>query len=57
MPKNDLVLLDSLIEKSKSQYGSHEESEYFELFCFDNILKDFEPSFEELENGWTDGGG
>jgi hypothetical protein len=57
MARNDVVLLDSLVEKSKAQLGSdREESELFELFTFDQVLKDYEPSFEELESGWTDGG-
>jgi hypothetical protein len=57
MARNDIVLLDSLLEKSKEQLGlEKEESEIFELFVFDQILKDYDLSFEELESGWTDGG-
>jgi hypothetical protein len=56
MARNDVVLLDSLIDKSKSQLGHNkDESELFELFVFDQILKDYDLSFEELESGWTDG--
>ncbi len=57
MARNDIVLSDSLVEKSKEQLGTNkDESEIFELFSFDQILKDYDPSFEELESGWTDGG-
>ena len=57
MARNDIVLLDSLVEKSEKQLGyENDESELFELFNFDQILKDYDPSFEELESGWTDGG-
>lgn len=57
MARNDVVLLDSLVEKSRNQLGSDkDESELFELFVFDQILKDYDLSFEELESGWTDGG-
>lgn len=57
MARNDIVLLDSLVEKSKAQLGTNkEDSEIFELFSFDQILKDYDLSFEELESGWTDGG-
>ena len=57
MAKNDVVLLDSIVEKSKPQFGAHlDGSELFELFSFDQMLKEYEPSFEELEAGWTDGG-
>ncbi len=57
MARNDIVLLDSLVTKSETQLGKDlDEFEIFELFTFDQILKEFEPSFEELESGWTDGG-
>lgn len=57
MARNDIVLLDSLVQKSQEQLGSGiSESELFELFVFDQVLKDYDPSFEELESGWTDGG-
>jgi hypothetical protein len=57
MARNDVVLLDSLVDKSKNQIGKDlKDSEIFELFVFAQILKEFEPSFEELESGWTDGG-
>ena len=56
MAPNDVLLLDSLVQKSIAQVGDREKSELFELFCFDQILKDAELSFEELESGWTDGG-
>ena len=54
MARNDLVLLDSLLEKSRAQFGdAREESELFELFCFDQVLKDYDLSFEEIESGRT----
>jgi len=56
MARNDVVLVDSLVSKASSYLGpQREESEIFELFCFDHILKDYELSYEELESGWTDG--
>jgi hypothetical protein len=56
MAKNDIVLLDSLVERSKARFGEqHNASEIFELFCFEQLLKDIDPSYEELEAGWTDG--
>ncbi|QEG42744.1 AIPR family protein [Roseimaritima ulvae] len=57
MAKNDVVLLDSIVEKCRPQFGAElDDGELFELFSFDQILKDYEPSFEDLEAGWTDGG-
>ena len=32
------------------------EFELFELFSFEQLLKRYEPSIDELEGGWTDGG-
>jgi|GEM_PF-872204 len=56
MARNDIVLVDSLVGKLKSQLANREDSEVFELFCFDQVLKDFELSYEEIETSWTDGG-
>ncbi|MDP2997866.1 MAG: AIPR family protein [Bryobacterales bacterium] len=56
MARNDVVFVDSLVKKASSSLGDNRsESEIFELFCFDNVLKDCELSYEELESGWTDG--
>jgi hypothetical protein len=39
MARNDIVLLDSLIDKSRGQLGAtREESELFELFAVDQLL-------------------
>lgn len=56
MARNDVVLLDSLLEKSRAQYSVTDTGELFELFCFDHLLKDYDPSYEDLEDGWTDAG-
>jgi len=56
MAKNDVLLLDSLIEKSKAEYlRANDGSELFELFSFDQLLKDYDLSLDELDEGWTDG--
>ena len=52
---NDVVLLDSLVDKARERFGVSDPSEIFELFCFEQLLKDYELSYEELEAGWTDG--
>src|SRR2546421_345940 len=56
MARNDIVLVDSLVNKLKDQIRNRDDSEVFELFSFDQVLKDFDLSYEELETGWTDGG-
>jgi len=56
MARNDVVLLDSLVSKARPRFGARlEDGELFELFCFEQLLKDYDPSYEELESGWTDG--
>lgn len=56
MARNDIVLLDSVLGKEGRKYGSNlDKSEMFEFFCFDQILKDYDLSFEEIEQGWVDG--
>jgi len=56
MAGNDVVLLDSLLTKARSRFAvGLDDSEILELFCFEQLLKDFDLSYEELESGWTDG--
>ena len=56
MAKNDILLLDRIIEDLNTQYGDKfDTSERLELFCFDQILKDYDCTYEEIENCWTDG--
>lgn len=56
MARNDVVLLDSLVRKAKAHFTiAKDDSELFELFSFDQVLKDYDPSCDELEAGWTDG--
>ena len=48
---------NSLVEKSKHQFSiCNDDSELFEIFVFDQVLKEYEPSVDDLETGWTDGG-
>jgi hypothetical protein len=57
MAKNDLVLLDALLEKKLAEYSDVKTSgELFDLFVFENLLKDNDLSYEEIEQGWVDGG-
>lgn len=57
MARNDIVLLDSVIKKLMEQNeGKYQLSEQFELFCYDQVLKDYDLAFDEIEFGWVDGG-
>lgn len=58
MSANDLVLLNQLLDQRLSEIGQGlTEEEYFELFSAEQILKDDDLSYEELESGVIDGGG
>ena len=56
MPSNDVILLNSILQKNKSAYGTRaDDAEYFELFAMDSVLKNYELGLDELEDGWVDG--
>lgn len=57
MAKNDIVLLDALLEKKHVEYSNlRNVGELFDMFTFENILKNYDLSYEELEQGLVDGG-
>src|SRR3989442_588449 len=44
-----------IIDKAVSRLGGgHDRGELFELFVFEQVLKDYDLSYEELEGGWVD---
>lgn len=56
MTSNDLLVLDSLIEAAGVSYGPNlDQGEVFELYAFEQLLKEWEPTIDDLELGWTDG--
>lgn len=56
MAKNDLILIDSIInDRINIQYPSNDKGEVFEWFSFEQILKDYDLSKDEIENCWVDG--
>lgn len=55
MAKNDLVLIDSLLDQMRAATPSIDVGEIFERFVLEQILKNFDLSKEETEFGWTDG--
>ncbi len=57
MASNDKVLLDILLQQGKNSVAADLTNEkYFEIFVSEQILKDFDLSYEELENGIVAGG-
>ncbi len=57
MGDNDIIVLNSIIDGKKKQIQSTlTDAKYFEQFTFEQILKDYELSDEELLCGNTDSG-
>lgn len=54
MAKNDTLLLDGIID-DLLQTTSGRQSEIFELFAFEQLLKNYDLSQDEIEFGWIDG--
>jgi|ERR1039458_5306551 hypothetical protein len=56
MARNDVVLVDSIVqERLKEGFPSKQLDEVFEYFTFEQVLKDFDLSRDEIELGWVDG--
>lgn len=56
MARNDRPLVDlMLLERQKNGYPSSDIGEVFELFAFEQILKEYDLSKEKIEDGWVDG--
>lgn len=58
MSENDLVLLNQLLEQRMKTVGDGlSESDYFELFAAEQVLKDDDLSYEEIQDGIVGDGG
>lgn len=58
MSNNDLILLETILQRShQAQAPAKKPEEYFELFVAEQVLKDLDLSYEELETGLVAGGG
>lgn len=56
MAKNDTILLDGIIDQRVVDgFPSRKRDEVFEFLCFEQVLKNFDLSREEIESGWVDG--
>ena len=55
---NDIIVLDSVLEQNRMQTAdSLSDSDYFEVFTFEQFLKNYELSYDELFSGKVGGGG
>jgi hypothetical protein len=56
MAKNDKIILDKILDEKRAQVAPlMSEDDYFEIFTSEQVLKDYSPSYEEIEAGITDG--
>ena len=52
MSGNDAIILDSTVRQKKEEMGNElEEGSFFEIFTFEQILKDYEVSYEDIDYG------
>ena len=52
MPTNEIILLDNALEQKKAQIASPlSDSDFFEVFSFEQILKNYDLSDDELLYG------
>jgi AIPR protein len=57
MSNNDLILLETILGKNhQTQAPAMKAEEFFELFAAEQVLKDLDLSYEELESGLVAGG-
>ncbi len=57
MSQNDVVVLNSILDKQKKKTGgSLKDDEFFEVFAYEQILKNFDLAYEEMLDGNIDGG-
>lgn len=57
MADNDIILLNNILEQKKKQVAdSLADDDFFEIFTFEQILKNYELSYEEFMSGKIGGG-
>lgn len=57
MSDNDIIILNSILKQNTALVeGSLSDSEYFNVFAFEQILKNYELSYEEMSKGSIDSG-
>lgn len=58
MSTNDLIMLDAVLKQKRNETAPNfSESSYFEIFTAEQILKDFDLSYDEIIDGIIGGGG
>lgn len=58
MTSNDKIILDEILKARQAEViPEADPAVYFELFTSEQILKDFDLSYDEIESGLIGGGG
>jgi hypothetical protein len=58
MVSNDRIILDQVLEQKRQDIASAlDQAAYFEIFCAEQILKDYDLSYDEITSGIMGGGG
>ena len=58
MPSNDLVILDQVLAEQRTSVSPEmDDAEFFEAFTAEQILKDRDVSWDDIESGIIGGGG
>lgn len=53
---NDGIILNSIIQRKRQEWANTlSQDEYFEIFAFDQVLKDYDLSYDELLSNQVDG--
>jgi len=55
MAENDQHVLSLILKSQKADYPDLSEAEFFEHFCAEQILKDYDLSVEDIQRGIVDG--
>jgi len=55
MAANDLQVLELILKAAHAEYLEQSEAEFFEQFCAEQILKDYDLSVEDVQRGIVDG--
>jgi len=58
MATNDRIILDQVLEQKRQEIASSlDPARFFEFFCAEQVLKDYDLSYDEIESGMVRGGG
>ena len=58
MAANDLIILNKILEQQKAELApGMTETDYFGIFTTEQILKEYDLSYDEIQSGIIDGGG